>query len=167
MTISKIEINEYKCNLCEYQWINRINGKDGSIPVRCARCKTHNWNRMGGNISGKEKSLRARIRGMKHLYAYIHFIYGGDYCWNEYLVEEFLNLDPRPSTADLKSIIHPQGLILGINSRNKYSRKGYVPDPQKPGYMKYDEEEYLKIANKEAQIRLEIMKQIIKERSKR
>jgi len=104
---------------------------------------------------------------MKHLYVYIHAFYGGDYCWNDNLVEEFLNLDPRPSTAELKLIICPHGLILGINSRNKYSRKGYVPNPQRPGYMKYDEEEYLKIANKEAQIRLEIMKQIIKERSKR
>ena len=83
------------------------------------------------------------------------------------MAEEFGNLNPRPSIAELKSLVHPQGLVLGINSRNKYLRKGYVPDPQKPGYMKYDENEYLKIAHKEVQIRLEIMKQIIKERSKR
>ena len=164
MTISRIETYEYKCNLCGYQWINRINGKDGSIPLRCAGCKTHNWNRMGGNITGKEKSFRASIRGMKSLYFHIYAIFGGQYCWNDKLAEEFLNINPRPTMAELQLILHPPGLILGINSRNQYARKGYVPDPQKLGYMKYDEKEYVKIIHMEAQKRLEIMKEIIQKR---
>jgi predicted Zn-ribbon and HTH transcriptional regulator len=44
MTIYVIRIKEYECAKCGYKWIDRINGKDGPIPERCAKCKRVNWN---------------------------------------------------------------------------------------------------------------------------
>ena len=29
----------------EYKWINRVNGKDGPVPKRCAKYKRLNWDR--------------------------------------------------------------------------------------------------------------------------
>ena len=39
-----------------------------------------------------------------------------------------------------------------------------VPDPDRPGQWKYDNEEYLKILKQEAQKRIELMLQIMKSR---
>jgi hypothetical protein len=69
MTISRIQINEYQCVLCKYKWINRINGKDGQIPDRCAKCKARNWNE--GKMTPEENGLRRRLRGMKKLYEHV------------------------------------------------------------------------------------------------
>jgi len=44
MTIYVIRVKEYECAKCGHKWINRINGKDGPIPERCAKCKRVNWN---------------------------------------------------------------------------------------------------------------------------
>ena len=78
MPVSKIQVNEYHCIKCGYKWINRINGKDGSIPTRCAKCKTSNWDRNA--ISPKENGLRRRIKGFKKLYKY-----AGDF-WSDYSI---------------------------------------------------------------------------------
>ena len=40
------------------------------------RCKTYNWNRMGENIAGKEKSLRASIRDEAPLSLYPKCLWG-------------------------------------------------------------------------------------------
>ncbi|MGA9170324.1 MAG: hypothetical protein WBZ20_09285 [Nitrososphaeraceae archaeon] len=45
MPISKIDVNEYGCIKYEYKWINRVNGKDGPVPKRCAKYKRLNWDR--------------------------------------------------------------------------------------------------------------------------
>ena len=41
--ITRITINEYKCERCDYKWVNRRNGKDRPIPRKCAKCKRDNW----------------------------------------------------------------------------------------------------------------------------
>jgi hypothetical protein len=35
MGVTRIEVDEYTCGLCDYKWLNRVNGKDGLIPKRC------------------------------------------------------------------------------------------------------------------------------------
>jgi hypothetical protein len=63
MTIYVIRIKEYGCDKCGYKWINRINGKDGPIPERCAKCKRVNWN--GGSeieITPEENSTEGNKR---------------------------------------------------------------------------------------------------------
>ena len=44
------------------------------------------------------------------------------------------------------------------------SSRGLVPDPEKPGWLKYDKEAYIKIIKQEAQKRQQVMRQIIETR---
>jgi len=41
---------------CGYKWINRINGKEGPKPKRCAKCKKWDWEE--GYLSPLEKRIR-------------------------------------------------------------------------------------------------------------
>jgi hypothetical protein len=43
MPIHTIQVTEYECGHCGWKWINRINGKDRPIPLKCAKCKRLNW----------------------------------------------------------------------------------------------------------------------------
>lgn len=168
MAISKIEVNEYQCVKCGYKWINRFNGRDGPIPERCAKCKKYNWNSKKWGVTPEENGLRRRIKGMKQLYKYSSSYWNkpsvASY-WNNNLVEKFLNMNPRPSIAELKRVVYPPGLVIGLTSQNQTVRRGYVPDRQKPGWMKYDEREYLKTLRLEAKKRQDTMQQIINNRS--
>jgi cytochrome c2 len=168
MTISRIEVNEYQCVKCGYKWINRVNGKEGPVPERCAKCKKHNWNSRKERITPEENGLRRRIKGMKQLHRYSSSYWNNPSianCWNSKLADKFLNLNPRPSIAELRRVVDTPGLVIGLTSQNQYSWRGYVPDPRKPGWMKYDEKEYLKTLKLEAQKRQDTMQQIIKNRS--
>ena len=168
MTISRIQVNEYHCVKCGYKWINRFDGKEGPIPKRCAKCKKRNWNDKKEGITPEENGLRRRIRGMKKLYEYSSTYWNMPsitYYWNNGLADRFLNLNPRPSVAELMQVIYPPGLVIGLNSQNQNTWRGYVPDPQNPGGMKYDEKEYLKTLRLEAKKRNDVMKQIINNRS--
>jgi hypothetical protein len=44
MPIHTVQVTEYECGHCGWKWINRINGKDRPIPLKCAKCKRLNWN---------------------------------------------------------------------------------------------------------------------------
>jgi hypothetical protein len=167
MTISKIKVNEYQCIKCGYKWINRINGKDGPIPDRCAKCKKHNWNRKENDISPEERGLRTRIRSIKNLYEYSSLYWSdpsiADF-WNNELAEKFLHLIPRPTIAELRRVAYTPGLKIGLTSQNYHRRRGYVPDPKKPGWLKYDRKEYIETLQWEARKRQELMQQIIEKR---
>ena len=105
---------------------------------------------------------------MKKLYEYSSSYWNmpsvADY-WNSGLSDKFLNLNPRPSVAELRQVIYPPGLVIGLTSQNQNTWRGYVPDQQKPGGMKYDEKEYLRTLRFEAKKRNDAMKQIINNRS--
>jgi hypothetical protein len=165
MTILEIATKEFTCNQCGYKWINRFNGLDQPIPKRCSRCKSNNWNREGGNIESIEKSLRARIRGMKERYEGAGLTWLNHSilkCWDSDLVEKFLNLNPRPTVIELHLVL--QGSEIGFNSKNPYSAKGFFPDPQDPGRLKYDIGDYQRIILQEAEKRKEYMRKKIQER---
>ena len=83
MAIQKIEVSEYTCEKCAYKWINRINGKDGSLPDRCAKCKKVNWNGEE-DISPKERGLRRKVNGLKELYDSVGFKWVGILPASEY-----------------------------------------------------------------------------------
>jgi hypothetical protein len=166
MPVSKIQVNEYHCIKCGYKWINRVNGKDGSIPTRCAKCKTSNWDRDA--ISPKENGLRRRIKGFKQLYKNASFYWGDSSiadCWSDELTEKFLDLNPPPTITELERVAEPPGLVLRpLTSQNQYKDRGLVPDPKKPGWLKYDKEKYIEILKHEAQKRQQVMQQIIEAR---
>ena len=166
MTISEIVTKEFTCNDCGYKWINRINGRDQPVPKRCSKCKAYNWNREGKKIVGEERSLRARIRGMKSRYEGAYLTWLSPLiknCWDSELVERFLALNPRPSVEELHLVL--QGSRIGFNSKNPYVRQGFIPDPQNPRKMKYDKDKYRQIILDEAEKRKKLMRNIIKERT--
>jgi hypothetical protein len=167
MTISRVEVIEYQCVLCKYKWINRINGKDGSIPKRCGKCKARNWNE--GKMTPEENGLRRRLRGMKKLYDHV----AADFListpsiprwWDNELTERFLSLYPRPTIEELKQVVHLPGLVIGVTSENRYSWKGYVPSPENRPMWEYDKKEYLRILHSEVRKRQDVMRQIIERR---
>jgi hypothetical protein len=166
MTISEILIKEFTCNRCGHKWINRFKGKEKPVPKRCSKCKSHNWNRKGGNIDSLEKSLRARIRGLENRYLGASVTWSNDSmenCWDSELAEKFLNLNPRPTVEELRLVL--QGSRIGFNSKDPYRAQGDVPDPQNPGKQKYDTKEYRRIILMEAEKCKEIMQKIIQERA--
>lgn len=85
--------------------------------------------------------------------------------WNKDLAAKFLDLNPRPTVAELRKVLCPPGLVIGLTSQNRNRRRGYVPDPQKTGWLKYDEKRYIKILRWEARKRQELMQQIIEKRN--
>jgi hypothetical protein len=165
MTISEIVIKEFTCNQCGHKWTNRFKGKEKPVPKRCSKCKSHNWNREGGNIDSVEKSLRARIRGLEDRYLGASVTWRNDSIrnrWDSELVKKFLSLNPRPTIEELRLVL--QGSRIGFNSKDPYRAQGYVPDPQIPKKRKYDTKEYQRIILLEEEKRKEIMRKIIQER---
>lgn len=174
MTIHKIEVSEYECIHCGYKWINRVNGKDGPVPKNCAKCKRLYWNGKQGYdpITANERSMRMRLhkfegtlnRGLGH---------GTQYRPNE-LCEKFLNLNPRPTIGELREALWPLGW-------NPHEHKNFIPDPDRPGYLKYEspwildkespdyvkrkpDTEYQKLLREETEKRRKFIKKVIKSR---
>jgi hypothetical protein len=57
------------------------------------------------------------------------------------------------------------GLKIGLTSQNQHRRRGYIPDPQKPGWLKYDRKKYIETLQWEARKRQKLMQQLIDMRS--
>ena len=164
MPIQKIEVSEYECARCGYKWINRINGHDGPVPQKCAKCKRLGRNRGRKElISPTERGLRRQIKYFERLYDNPGFYWSIEIDWPKGLCEKFLDMDPRPTIEELKQVLYPpEG--LGLTSQNQDTHRGRVPDPDRPEWMKFDKEEYLKLLKQEAQKRIELMLQIMKSR---
>jgi hypothetical protein len=146
LPISRIEVNEYVCLLCGYRWINRVNGKNGPIPERCAKCKRYGWNgeRKSDIITPEESGLRRRIKNLPRVYHAYHLRRSYDTyskgrkkptmedCFDIELTAKFLTLDPRPTIEELKHVLYTPGLQIRLNSQT-YVDKGdgsYNPKKQ-------------------------------------
>ena len=184
MPITKIEVNEYECARCGHKWINRVNGKDGQIPKYCAKCKRTSWK---GEMSPKENGLRRRIQGYNELYSHRYEDKMRNMIkWNPDVVEKFLIMEPRATIKQLEKIVYSSPLFRYNNGADIYRTRSYVPDPDKPGYLKYDRSPWIpdpdepkkriynpdpnfvsdhkKAIIQEAQIRRKLMENILKER---
>ncbi len=122
-------------------------------------------------ITPEESGLRTRIRNLKHFYQMQSYYWGHpdnketlDFGWDEKLVEQFLNLSPRPSTSELEDIFNGPEFAIDVDSKRKFRSRGFVPNPEKPGWLKYDKEAYKELLKSEAHKRQEIMQTIIKSR---
>ncbi len=175
MPIRRIQAKEFECAHCGYLWINRINGKEGPIPKNCAKCKRRNWNTGDSQRTMRQvNGLRRRIKGFKQIYAFADTYFDKDkydineaITWPEGLTEKFLNLAPPPTIAELKIVVFPPGLRLEpLDSQNQYTFRGYIPDPQKPGYLTYNPKSWISLRREEAQIRQKLMQRIINSRSR-
>lgn len=138
MPTSKIEVNEYECVNCGYKWINRVNGKDGPIPKKCASCKRSSWDD-GKIMSYKEIGLRRRIKGYNQLYSYRYDDKMRNLIrWNPDVVEKFLDMQPGPTIELLKKVVYSSPLKRYNNGSDILKSRYRIPDPDKPGYLKYD-----------------------------
>jgi hypothetical protein len=84
-------------------------------------------------------------------------------CWDNELADKFLNLNPRPTVAELRLVL--QGSRIGIYSKDPYRGQRYVPDSQNPGKRNYDTKEYQRNIVMEAEKYKEIMQKIVQERT--
>jgi hypothetical protein len=106
-----------------------VNGKDGLIPDRCARCKKPHWDKP--KTPNNEVGMRTRIKNLKRLYEvelndyFTNITKDHKYRWPNGLIEEFLNREPRPDIAGLRRVLYPAGLIVGLNFQNKATCRGY------------------------------------------
>ena len=166
MTVSIIQVSEYTCERCGYKWINRVNGVDGPLPQRCAKCKKRNWNR--NRISHREIGLRRRVKSFETIYfnQALYWWRDNTISWPNGLTERFLNLHPSPTVKELEQVVYnpPEGYAIRINSQNQYTRRGWIRHPNKPGKLKYDEEGYKRLLKQGIQKRCEIMEAIIDSR---
>ena len=137
MPITRIEINEYHCAQCGYKWVNRVNGKDGSVPNNCAKCKRTSWN---GEMSRKEVGLRRRIKGYNELYSsgIYHDNVRNLIKWNPDVVEKFLTMQPRATVEELKKVVYSSPIGRYNNGSDVHRYRDCIPDPDRPGYLKYD-----------------------------
>ena len=124
-------------------------------------------------ITPEESGLRTRIRNLKDFYQMQSYYWGHpnnketlDFGWDEKLVEQFLNLSLRPSTSELDDIFNGPEFAIDVDSQRKFRSRGFVPNPEKPGWLKYDREAYIKLLKSEAQKRKEMMQEIIKRRNR-
>ncbi len=191
MPIHKILVKEFECKHCQYRWVNRINGRDGPTPERCARCKRKNWlEGPGKEISPKERGLRRIIRGFTQLYendcyysTHIKNLIG----WDENLCERFLNIKPRPSIKEIELVVYSSPLKRYNNGSDYYRMKQKVPVKGEPGQFRTDRSgliqdpkkldkiiynpdpnfvsDYLKVVINEAHIRQSLMNKIINSRT--
>jgi hypothetical protein len=159
MPIHKIEVSEFECVHCGYKWINRINGKDGLLPDRCAKCKRRYWNNGCYSdeyhpITPKERSLRVRL----YKFEGYNSGWGGSVSYrpNEFC-RKFLEMNPRPTIRELEKALYPLGWDLRKHIH-------YIPDPEKPNWLKYDVEGYKKLLEEDAKKRRQIMTDIMKSR---
>jgi hypothetical protein len=163
MTIHRVEVNEYECRLCGYSWINRVNGKDGPIPERCAKCERYGWDEMALSrnrhpMTPKEAGLRTRIKNLPRLYYMIYKYHALPYdseerdkltikdVWDIELLRMFLTLDnPRPTVAELENVLYPPDIALGLDSQNWHRYRGMVPDPNRQGWLIDRPKEFRKV----------------------
>ena len=180
MTMHKIEVSEYECKHCGYKWINRVNGKDGPMPQRCAKCKKAHWNldQNDDRMTPKESGLRRRIKNLYDVYKIAVwrvtspmpdcYSFSVDDYYDRKVVAEFLALDnPRPTIKELIAVLIPPSLKLAINSQNFIRYECWYPDPEKPGWLRRERwpcKNYLAAVKSDAQIQIQAMQQIIKSR---
>lgn len=169
MPCHKIEVTEYECAKCTYKWINRINGKDGPKPIRCAKCKRWDWEE--GYLSNIEKRLRRDLLRIESV-EISHPTMFGEIGFNSApadLCTCFLNIYPRPTVQELETVLNPIS-YLGPHSHHGLRRHGGTCTEQidcgpgwipTPGSYRYDKKKACEMERKEKEIRHKLMQHII------
>ena len=138
------EVTEYECARCSYKWINRINGKDGRKPIRCAKCKRWDWEE--GYLSISEKRLRRDLLRIESVET-THTTMFGETRINiapTDLCTSFLSIYPRPTVQELEIVLNPISYLVPYNDYGVRSYggtcteqidcgPGFIPIPEEPG----------------------------------
>lgn len=160
MPIHTIQVSEYECGHCGWKWINRINGKDGHVPLKCAKCKRLNWNNPAEDAIGHtERGLRNRLKNLEADETDPRYQERNIQSPNE-LCRRFLNVVPRPTDKELCQALQPLGYNIHGNNA------GYIrQDPQNPSSIIHNSKEWQKLVEQEITKRREFMQQVIDSRA--
>lgn len=71
-------------------------------------------------ITPKESGLRTRIRNLKNYFEYMNRYEHSEISWDNALVEQFLNVYPRPTLKELVDIFAPSDSVITVDSK-RYS----------------------------------------------
>jgi hypothetical protein len=181
MPCRQVEVTEYECAKCGHKWINRINGKEGPIPKRCAKCKRWDWDE--GYLSRLEKRLRRDILKIEVNEIRFPAALGGTelYSIPTDICATFLSIVPRATVEELKVVLNPicylgphhHGISplshTGTCSDQVDTRcyPGWSPIPDKPGHYRFDQKMYEEMVKKEKEIRHQLMQHIIDYRERK
>jgi hypothetical protein len=167
-----IEVTEYECAKCSYKWINRINGKDGPKPIRCAKCKRWDWEE--GYLSNIEKRLRRdllRIESVETMHPTMFGETGVNIAPTD-LCATFLSIYPRPTVQELETVLNPVSYLGPYNhygfrnhggtcTENIDCGPGWIPIP---GSYRFDKKKANEMERKEQEIRHDLMQHILDSR---
>lgn len=115
----RIEVTEYKCSRCSYQWISR---NEKPKPRCCAKCKNREWDSV--KMSREEKYLRYRLRRVTGTPKI--GIFGHEYIEKNPICSKFLKGHPHPTIEELHQAIYPFGEpsdLLDLNKSDDYFEK--------------------------------------------
>jgi hypothetical protein len=168
----KIEVIEYECAKCDYKWINRINGKDGPKPIRCAKCKRWDWEE--GYLSNIEKRLRRDLLRIESVET-VHLTMFGETRVNlapTDLCATFLSIYPRPTVQELEAVLNPVSYFGPYKHHGFPNHGGDCTEKLDcgPGWIpitggyRYDKEKANEMERKEEEIRHELMQHVIDSR---
>ena len=85
--------------------------------------------------------------------------------WDDELVEEFLNVVPKPTIKELAEVFQPSWSNVNVDSQKWRRYRRFIDDPDKQGWLKSDRKKYKGLLEYEALKRQEIMRDIIKSRA--
>lgn len=175
MPFRPIQVTEYECAKCGYKWINRINGKEGLKPKRCASCKRWDWEE--GYLTRLEKRIRRDILKVEDNPIKFSTLDGtGSYSIPTDLCTTFLSIYPRPTLDELRIVLNPICYLGPFDHRHRpllhkgtcieqmdcgpgWRRKSYSTGPYDLDDKIYDEME-----RKEKEVRHDLMQHIIESR---
>jgi hypothetical protein len=126
MPIHTIQVSEYECGHCGWKWVNRINGKDRHVPLKCV--KRLSWNNPSEDIiNPRERVLRVRLINLEPDETNPRYHMGRKIQSPNDLCKKFLDLKPRPTEKELAQALWPHGYNIRLPHRSGYIRQ----DPPK------------------------------------
>jgi hypothetical protein len=117
-------------------------------------------------MSRKEAGLRTRIGLLKQFYELMALHWGDlNIAWDDELVEQFLDVVPRPTIKELAEVFQPSWSNVNVDSQKWRRYRRFIDDPDKQGWLKSDRKKYKGLLESEALKRQEMTRDIIKSRA--
>lgn len=130
-----------------------------------------------GPITSKERGLRIRIGNMGQFYEWGRRFTSDpseieriETVWDKKLVDQFLNVNPRPTLLELEHVFGSKqdkyrgDFEVSVTLDRGWRLRGFIENPDRPGYLKYDPKPYTKLLISEAEKRKELMRIAIRQR---
>jgi hypothetical protein len=140
----------------------------GMTCITCGVIVKDNYepNLMPERMAPKEAGLRDKIGLQKQFYELMALHWGDlNIAWDDELVEQFLDVVPRPTIKELAEVFQPSWSNVNVDSQKWRRYRRFIDDPDKQGWLKSDRKKYKGLLESEALKRQEMMRDIIKSRA--